>query len=73
MSGDFVYQPFEPELDWSKFSVTLPQSEIPRLHEALAAISTDQYKDLQVIGVKTEQSRLLYAILCCDCIYIIQG
>lgn len=48
LPGDYVYQPFEPELDWSRFSVTLPQSEIPRLHETLAKISDDEYRKLQV-------------------------
>ena len=35
-------------MDWSRFSVTLNQSEIPRLHEALAAISEDEYNRMQV-------------------------
>jgi len=45
--GDFVYQPFEPELDWTRFSVTLPQSDIPRLHEILGDIDMDQYNKMQ--------------------------
>ena len=37
--GDFVYQPFEPELDWSSFSVALPESEVPTMHVELGAMS----------------------------------
>ena len=37
--GDYVYQPFEPELDWSSFSVALPESEVPTMHVELGAMS----------------------------------
>ena len=30
-----MYQPFEPELDWSSFSVAIPEADIPRMHEVL--------------------------------------
>lgn len=35
--GDGVHQPFEPEIDWSEFSVAVPEADIPRLHEVRAA------------------------------------
>uniref|UniRef100_A0A6U2FL05 Exostosin GT47 domain-containing protein n=1 Tax=Chlamydomonas euryale TaxID=1486919 RepID=A0A6U2FL05_9CHLO len=37
--GDFVHQPFEPELDWARFSVSARQADIPTLHETLSAIT----------------------------------
>ena len=46
-TGDYVHQPFEPELDWTRFSVTLPQSEIPRLHGTLGAITVERYQKMQ--------------------------
>ena len=48
LAGDSVYQPFEPELDWSRFSLSLPQAEIPRIHEALRAMPLQQYIEMQV-------------------------
>ena len=43
-----MHQPFEPELDWRKFSVTVPQSDIPRLHEILAEVTNEQHAAMQV-------------------------
>jgi hypothetical protein len=45
--GDFVYQPFEPEVNWAEFSVTVKQSEIHRLHEILGKIDDKEYRRLQ--------------------------
>ena len=47
-SGDHVLQPFEPELDWSQFSVSVPQSDIPRLHEVLAGVDDQTHTAMQV-------------------------
>ena len=33
-----MYQPFEPELDWSSFSVAVPEAGVPKMHEALGAL-----------------------------------
>jgi hypothetical protein len=40
-------QPFEPELDWSEFSIPVPEKEIPRLHEILASVSKKRIEQLQ--------------------------
>lgn len=45
---DFVYQPFEPELDWSQFSLHVPEQDIPRLHEILESVSPERLRQLQV-------------------------
>lgn len=37
-AGDHVMQPFEPELDWSAFSVPVAEQDIPVLHEKLAEV-----------------------------------
>jgi hypothetical protein len=41
-------QPFEPELPWPEFSVTVKEADVPRMHEILAAISPDKIKEMQV-------------------------
>ncbi|GLC51474.1 hypothetical protein PLESTB_000506400 [Pleodorina starrii] len=37
--GDNVFQPFEPEIDWSRFSVSVAEKDIPLLHRILAGVS----------------------------------
>ncbi|KAG2488240.1 hypothetical protein HYH03_013231 [Edaphochlamys debaryana] len=44
---DFVLQPFEPELDWEAFSVTVKEADVPQMHETLAAIDDDRLKKMQ--------------------------
>ena len=44
---DFVLQPFEPELDWPSFSVSVREDEVPIMHEKLAAITEDKLKEMQ--------------------------
>lgn len=44
---DNVYQPFEPEIDWSEFSVAVLESDIPRLADRLAAINASQLLAMQ--------------------------
>ena len=46
--GDNILQPFEPEMDWSSFSVQVKETKIPHLDETLASIDERQLKDLQV-------------------------
>eukprot|EP00798_Chlamydomonas_sp_ICE-L_P024846 gene24846-10500_t len=41
--GDYVLQPFEPELDWTRFSVTVAQADIPQLHDILGAVTDEQH------------------------------
>ena len=43
-----MHQPFEPELDWRKFSVTLPQSAIPSLHTVLGRVTDEQHAAMVV-------------------------
>ncbi len=45
--GDHVYQPFEPELPWDQFSVPVPESDIPTLHDRLAAVTATNLTRLQ--------------------------
>ena len=47
--GDFIQQPFDPEMDWAGFSVQLRESQIPRLHEILSSIDEEQLLALQVV------------------------
>ncbi len=44
---DYVLQPFEPELDWSSFSVPVLEADVPRMHEVLAAISKAKISEMQ--------------------------
>ncbi|GAX78010.1 hypothetical protein CEUSTIGMA_g5452.t1 [Chlamydomonas eustigma] len=46
--GDFVHQPFEPQLDWSAFSVAVDEAHIPTLHDRLSSIvAGDQFASMQ--------------------------
>ncbi|KAG1670893.1 hypothetical protein FOA52_000395 [Chlamydomonas sp. UWO 241] len=45
--GDSVLQPFEPEIDWTKFSVTVKQDKIPELHTLLSDIGPEAYAGMQ--------------------------
>ncbi|KAG1671535.1 hypothetical protein FOA52_011255 [Chlamydomonas sp. UWO 241] len=36
--GDHIYQPFDPELDWLRFSLEPSEAQIPVLHEVLAGV-----------------------------------
>jgi len=44
---DNVYQPFEPEIHWDKFSVALPEADIPQMHVVLANVTEDKREYLQ--------------------------
>ena len=44
---DHVLQPFEPELDWPSFSVTVPESNVARMHEILSSVSDEKVLDMQ--------------------------
>jgi hypothetical protein len=46
--GDNILQPFEPSLNWSRFSVSVPQAQIPDLHQVLQSVTDEQYEQLQV-------------------------
>jgi hypothetical protein len=47
-SGDEVYNYFEPEMDWSPFSVLLKESQIPQINTIIENISLEQRKKMQV-------------------------
>lgn len=49
-----MYQPFEPEINWSRFSLTLPQVDIPQLHEHLENVSDTQFASMQVSAESLE-------------------
>lgn len=57
--GDNVLQPFEPEMDWSKFSVSLPESDIPNLPEILTKIPAAEIAAKQVRHHKSYHRRNL--------------
>ncbi|GFR41320.1 hypothetical protein Agub_g2004 [Astrephomene gubernaculifera] len=44
---DGVHQPFEPELRWADFSVSVPERDIGRLHEVLGALSEARIETMQ--------------------------
>eukprot|EP00798_Chlamydomonas_sp_ICE-L_P014564 gene14564-20605_t len=45
---DYVYQPFEPEIDWSEFSVPIQEKEIPQMADKLESLSDAEVASLQV-------------------------
>ncbi len=46
--GDGLHQPFQPELDWGKFSIRVAERDIPRMHEVLALIDDNTVRVMQV-------------------------
>ncbi|KAG2483243.1 hypothetical protein HYH03_017900 [Edaphochlamys debaryana] len=40
--ADNVYEPFEPQTNWTEFAVRPSEADIPRLHEILEAIGPDE-------------------------------
>eukprot|EP00798_Chlamydomonas_sp_ICE-L_P002433 gene2433-8756_t len=44
---DYVYQPFEPEIDWNEFSVPIQEKEIPKMAEILEGLSDKHVTSLQ--------------------------
>ncbi|GIL60956.1 hypothetical protein Vafri_15768 [Volvox africanus] len=44
---DYVLQPFEPELDWPSFSVTVKEDDVPNLHNILRAINETKLAEMQ--------------------------
>lgn len=47
VAPDGVHQPWEPELDWRRFSVPVAEADIPRLHKVLEAVTPQQLADMQ--------------------------
>ncbi|GLI68736.1 hypothetical protein VaNZ11_013227 [Volvox africanus] len=45
--GDGVLQPFEPEIDWSKFSVSVPEKDIPDLPRILNTVPASEVASKQ--------------------------
>ncbi|PNH10148.1 putative glucuronosyltransferase, partial [Tetrabaena socialis] len=44
---DYVLQPYEPELDWPAFSVTVKEEDVPHMHTTLAAINDTKLLQMQ--------------------------
>lgn len=40
--GDKVLQPFEPQINWSHFSVPVAEKDIPSLHQILQSVEDDE-------------------------------
>ncbi len=47
-AGDGISQPYEPQLNWARFSLLPPEAQVPRLHEVLGAVPPAQVADMQV-------------------------
>ncbi|KAL6761691.1 acetylglucosaminyltransferase [Haematococcus lacustris] len=47
MATDFLHEAFEPEMDWSRFGVRVPQRDIPRLGQLLESFTDQQVADMQ--------------------------
>ena len=47
---DFLYEAFEPELDWGHFGVKVAQWDIPKLGQLLEAYTEEQLQVKQVSG-----------------------
>eukprot|EP00983_Pelagomonas_calceolata_P032535 1020628-Pelagomonas_calceolata.AAC.1 len=45
---DGIYEPFEPEMDYSEIGIKLRDDDIPVLHEKLAAVGDEEYARKQV-------------------------
>ena len=43
---DICWLPYQEEIDYSTFSVCIPQKDVHRIHEILAAITEEQYADM---------------------------
>ena len=56
---DFLYEAFEPELDWGHFGVKVAQKDIPKLGQLLEGFSEEQLRVKQVRGQCSVQSRFL--------------
>lgn len=65
---DGVLQPFEPELDWSTFSVPLPEKDIPHMHLMLAAVTDKSYNAMLVRKWSEHAQQVLIKRTkrCCD-------
>ena len=46
--GDRILQPFDPELEWSAFSIHLREAQIPLLNDMLTAIDESKLSVMQV-------------------------
>jgi len=47
IATDFLYEAFEPELDWAHWGVRVPQRDIPKLGQVLEGYSSSQVAELQ--------------------------
>ncbi|XP_020574954.1 probable glycosyltransferase At5g25310 isoform X2 [Phalaenopsis equestris] len=57
--ADNYVPPFFEILKWEKFSVVVPEKDVPRLKEILVAITMSEYRELQM-GVKRVQRHFLW-------------
>ena len=48
LATDFLYEAFEPEMDWSYFGVRVAQRDIPSLGVRLDKMSTQELEKKQV-------------------------
>lgn len=57
--ADGYVPPFFEMLRWEKFSVVVPEKDVPRLKEILTSITESEYRELQM-GVKKVQRHFLW-------------
>ncbi|KAL0905813.1 hypothetical protein M5K25_024251 [Dendrobium thyrsiflorum] len=57
--ADNYVPPFFEILNWEKFSVVVPEKDLPKLKEILLSISESEYRELQM-GVKKVQRHFLW-------------
>ncbi len=56
-----MLQPFEPELNWSSFSVPVPESDIPHLHEILEEMGNERSLGSLWIKLKCAAQHMIYS------------
>ncbi|GIL87530.1 hypothetical protein Vretifemale_15566 [Volvox reticuliferus] len=58
--ADGVYEPFEPQTDWTEFAVRPQEADIPRLHEILESITPERLAEMQV-ALRCAAQHMLYS------------
>ncbi|EFJ49510.1 acetylglucosaminyltransferase [Volvox carteri f. nagariensis] len=59
--ADGVYEPFEPQTDWTEFAVRPAEADIPRLHEILEGISAGNKLAEMQVALRCAAQHLLYS------------
>lgn len=57
--ADDVYEPFEPQYNWTQFGVRPAESDIPELHTILESVSAKEYAAKQVCVAERKYGTVL--------------